>query len=332
MKVARVAIVLALIAAAPWQGFSMDEPAATYTSTGWLRVSRQVPFIIFPPAHQDSEQEFSTYKRTQAQLVKSRFVMLAALRKPEVAKLPAVQAEQQIGDVARWLESLVKVEFPGHAELMSISVATGDPQESATLARAVVDAYLAEVVNAEEDQKRRRLSEMDRAYVENEMDIRRKLEDLKRLADTLGVSAGETSTVKQQLALEDLVERRKELRQLQADLRGYVREMVAQKALLDGANEADVAKLRKEVKHLDALISATANQESEMKKTTEQLQKEAERFETPVVDIEMMRADLKNARAILAEIDRERNHLKIEVRATPRVTLVARPEAPEVKD
>ena len=34
---------------------------------------------------------FDIYKNTQQQLVTSRFVLMAALRKPEVAKLSAVQ-------------------------------------------------------------------------------------------------------------------------------------------------------------------------------------------------------------------------------------------------
>ena len=204
MKTTTVAVLVAAACMIPAAGFSADGPGAKYTATGMLRISRQAPFIIFPPAHQDSEQEFATFKRTQEQLLKSRFVMLAALRKPDVAKLLDVQTVQHVGDAVRWLQSLVKVEFPGDAEIMTVSVTTGDPRESATLARAVVDAYFAEIVNAERDQKRQRLDELDRACVEKETELRSKREDLKKLAEVLGVSDGETFNLKQKLALEVL--------------------------------------------------------------------------------------------------------------------------------
>ena len=153
-------------------------PGAKYTATSWLRVARQQPHLLYKPAPPDSDKEFDTYRRTQQILAKSRFVLLAALRKPEVAKLPSIQEKQRQGDPVRWLGELVKVEYPGDAEIMSVSVTTGDPREAATLAAAVVDAYLTEIVNAERDQKRQWLSEMDRIYTEKETELRSKKSDL----------------------------------------------------------------------------------------------------------------------------------------------------------
>ena len=75
----------------------------------------------------------------------------------------------------------------------------------------------------------------------------------------------------------------------------------------------------------------TTEQESEIRKVVEQFQKEAERFGGSTVDIEMMRADIKNLNAVLTEIAVERERLKIEVRATPRVTLLQRPDVPEMQ-
>jgi hypothetical protein len=152
-----------------------------HTATSLLRVHWHIPWIATPPAHQDTAPEFQTYKITQQQLIKSQFVLLAALRKPDVARLPSVQASQTGGDAVRWLESLVKVEFPGDAEIMSVSVSHSDPIVATTLARAVVGAYLSEVVNAERNARRERLSELDRAYVEKESEVRGKKEAVKKL-------------------------------------------------------------------------------------------------------------------------------------------------------
>ena len=311
---------LVLVAAAcmiPAAGFSADRPGAKYTATGLLRISRQAPFIIFPPAHQDSEQEFETYKKTQEQLLKSRFVMLAALRKPEVAKLPDVQTVQHVADAVRWLQSLVKVEFPGDAEIMTVSVTTGDPHESATLARAVVDAYFREVVEAERDQKRQRLNELDRACVEKETEIRGKLEDLKKLAETLGVSDSETLTMKQKLALEELYEYRKELRQLQAELRSFKRDLAVQKAVAARRQRCGPRPDSQGDQAAGGFHCRNDRAGVGDQRDVERLQREAERFGMSTVDIEMMRADIKNLNAVWHEITKERERLRIEIHATP---------------
>jgi hypothetical protein len=137
-----------------------------------------------PPAHQDSEKEFDTYKKTQRLLVKSRFLLIAALRKPEVAKLPSVQAESKSGDAVRWLGSILRVEFPDDANLMSISVSLDDPKEAAALAKAVVDSYMSDVVNMEQDRKRSRLNELERVAAETELDIRNKKQVLHEILST----------------------------------------------------------------------------------------------------------------------------------------------------
>ena len=163
-------------------------PGAKHTATAWLRVARQQPHLLFKLAPPDSDKEIDIYRRTQQVLVKSRFVLLAALRKPEVAKLPSIQEKQRQGDPVRWLGELVKVEFPNDAEVMSVSVTTGDPREAAMLATAVVNAYLTEVVGVERDQKRQRLGELDRILTEKETELRAKKSDLRQLAAQLGQS------------------------------------------------------------------------------------------------------------------------------------------------
>ena len=152
----------------------------------------------------DSRPGLRSTRATQQQLVPSRFVLLAALRKPEVAKLPVIQYEEKNGDPVEWLMGRISVGFPGRAEIMEVSLTREDPKEAAALVQAVVDAYMKEVVNAEQDLKRNRLSELDRAYVEKETEVRSKREDLKKLAEQLGTSDTETLTLKQKLALEEL--------------------------------------------------------------------------------------------------------------------------------
>ena len=52
----------------------------------------------------------------------SRFRIEAALRKPEVAKLQSVREHVQKGEMpSDGLAGILKVEFPGDAEIMSVS-------------------------------------------------------------------------------------------------------------------------------------------------------------------------------------------------------------------
>lgn len=219
-----------------------------YTATSMLRIQREEPFIVTRPIQRDSDAQFAAYKETQQQLLKSRFVLLAALRKSEVAKLPTVQAEQKNGDVVRWLENLIRIDFPGNAEIMSVSVSCRDPHEAVVLNRAVTGAYLSEIVNTDRDVRRQRLSELDRACTERETELRDKKIDLDKLMKEL-------------------------------------------------ANGHDKNKT----------------------------------FPLPI-DIEMRRADIKGLEQVLNEIRMERERMRIELRATPRVILLQRADEPESKD
>ena len=165
-------------------------------------------------------------------------MLTAALRKPEVAKLPSVQ-EATKEDAVSWLTKYTSVSFPGKAEIMEVNVTRSDPQEATTLVRAVVDAYMKEVVESERDQKRTRLNELDRAYVEKETEIRGKREDLKKLAETLGTSDTEALNMRQKLALEELSLLRQELIKAQFEVRRQQGELAAQQALLKSLDAAD---------------------------------------------------------------------------------------------
>ena len=97
-----------------------------------------------------------------------------------------------------------------------------------------------EVVESERDQKRGRLNELDRAFVEKETESRGKREDLKKLAETLGTSDTETLNMKQKLALEMLSIYRQELTRAQFEVRRQQSELAAMQALLKSIDATDV--------------------------------------------------------------------------------------------
>ena len=379
---------------------------AKYVASSYLRVAMQETSIAFVEGGQGVNKEsFEIYKSTQQQLVLSRFVLMAALRKQEVAKLASIQDEQENGDPVTWLAQRISVSYPGKAEFMEVSLAREDPSECMTLVRAVVDAYMTEVVNAERDKKRQRLSELDRAYVEKETEIRGKREDLKKLAEQLGTSDTETLTLKQKIALEELTIYRQEMAKNQFELRRFQGELAAQKAILKNLESVDISdadvdlmvqsdpiarqlfiqlgwrkmdqvytesavapgaksryaerfqqdlkvmqeqfnarraelvesvrqkkrnEIQSEMLRLEASITVLTEQASTLQVEVERQRKEAEKFGSSTVDIEMMRADIKNLDQVLGGVATEREKLKVEIRSAPRVTLLQKAEKPEV--
>ena len=108
-----------------------------------LQVSANQTNIVFNH-NGDSTSSFEVFKGTQQQMLTSDVVLVAALRKPEAASLAAVKKED---DPVRWLARNLRVEFPGNAEIMRVSLTGEKPDEAAVLVGAVVDAYMNEVVD-----------------------------------------------------------------------------------------------------------------------------------------------------------------------------------------
>ncbi len=180
---------------------------AEYTATAAFHVASSLAPIL-PGGGDRMATAFEVYKGTQQQYVKSRFVLVAALRKPEAASATVLQEEP---DPVDWLQQNLKVAFPGNAEIMQISLTTPDPRESAALVNAVVDAYKAEIVDVELNQRRQRLNDLERIYTEKENELRSKRSDLKRLAEQLGAGEKENLSLKQQIALQQFAAFRSEL-------------------------------------------------------------------------------------------------------------------------
>ncbi len=226
----------ASIGVAVWFGMGTK-----YTAVSYLRVMmvesevfrRTDPYAVDPI-------RFDIYKSTQEQLLLSRFVLMAALRKPEVYRIPAIRDAQQNGDPVDWLMRRVSVYFPGRAEVMAVSVTRDDPAEAQTLVKAVVDSYLTEVVNVERDQKRQRVTELDSVCATKEDDLRKKRQEMRVLGLEAGSVETEVLTVKNRLILEELAVARGELARTQTEMGKLRAGLAGEKALLKNADEAEV--------------------------------------------------------------------------------------------
>ena len=152
-----------------------------------LQIASSQPRILFQvdagnPA--DTEIQYQRYMKTQMELMRSRFVMNAALQHDGISRLPLLKSQ---ADPIDWLVKNLEVNRLGESEIIEVSLPprTGfSSKEQATVINAVVSAYIDEVVDKERKlmlQRQETLKKLSRAYSEM-MKTRR--ETIRKLASS----------------------------------------------------------------------------------------------------------------------------------------------------
>jgi succinoglycan biosynthesis transport protein ExoP len=186
---------LAIVAVvAAW--FSMPAP---FTAYALLKIDENAPRLVFSTA--EGEDDFFTFRQTQTALVKSRFVLNAALRKPGISDLQTLRG---IEHPVEWLQENVRVGSYNSPEILQIALEGEHPEELAALVNAVKDAYLDEVVLADRKKRIARVSELESIYNDTEEKVRKKEERVEQLARQLGTGDSAALSIKHQMALEQI--------------------------------------------------------------------------------------------------------------------------------
>jgi capsular exopolysaccharide synthesis family protein len=241
-----------------------------YTAYTLLRVAPGEPQLLPEDRHSTAPAD-RYFENTQVALIKSRPIILAALRRPKVSELGIVRAQS---DPAMWLEDDLKVGFLEKTDIIKVSLSSADPEEVAILVNAVKDAYLEQGVNAQRNQKLIQLDNLEKVYLGSEEKIRGQRQVLRQLAESLKSSDSQALTFKQKISLDEFASVKRELTLLEAQLRIAEVTLAAQKAslqavdkvpvpehLIDQAVEISPVLLQKklELAQLEAKISQTAN-------------------------------------------------------------------------
>ncbi|MGA2031454.1 MAG: AAA family ATPase [Thermoguttaceae bacterium] len=218
---------------------------ARYAATAYLHISPSEPIKVFKTADNQADANapnaFDLYKATQGQLLKNPFVLTAALRKPEVRGLPSIQREEQRRNALTWLGQELIVLFPEKAQIMEVSMIYEDANEAKVIVNAVVQAYWDEVVNADRQHRRARLTELDKICTDIEGKVRTKLNDLKQLADQLGASEREELSLKQQVAIQQYGEYRLQLTRFEFQYGQAEAQLKTAQALAQGLTETEIS-------------------------------------------------------------------------------------------
>lgn len=106
----------------------------SYEASAWLEIKDQAPVVAFQSANQSS-----VFAETQIQTIRSPICLLKVVADPVIASLPEIKHSDAPLD---WLKQGLKVTYVGRSELCEISFKAENPQAAASVANAVMDAYL----------------------------------------------------------------------------------------------------------------------------------------------------------------------------------------------
>jgi uncharacterized protein involved in exopolysaccharide biosynthesis len=202
---------LAVFAAAAWYFLP-----AKYSAYALLRISESEPAPLIPDQRGTTTLSERYFENTQVALIKSRPILLAALRQPGISELGVVRSQD---DPAAWLELNLKVAFLEKTDIVRISLDGAEPKELAALVNAVKDAYMEEEVNGQRKKKLALLEDLEKIYLGSEEKIRSQRAALRDLAQRLKSSDVQALSLQQKTIFDQYASLQRELTQLQAQIR-----------------------------------------------------------------------------------------------------------------
>jgi capsular exopolysaccharide synthesis family protein len=140
---------------------------AKYTTYSIIRVAPYDPRIYYNEDPHD-RGDFASYLKTQAGVLRSHFVLAAAIRDPEIAALPMLKAQE---DPVRFLEEELQIDFSDGSQLIKPKLSGDDPRAITQIVNAIHDAYFKEVVEGERARKKIRLKNIEDSVTKMQQDL-----------------------------------------------------------------------------------------------------------------------------------------------------------------
>jgi beta-lactamase regulating signal transducer with metallopeptidase domain len=256
-----------------------EQTDATKAVTALLRVSRRPAGVMSSGGDVISDNAWKVYCRTQVALIKSYFVLQAALKSPEIASLPIVKSQRS---PIAWLQKSLQVGFYPDTEILFVTLPTtnADAEQSRSLVDAVVSSYLEEVVTAERHRRSEAREMLARTLQKLENELKEKMDEFYAIAKELEAADDSGSgQLMQQLDLRRLDRVETELMRLEDDML---------KAEVNGDRE-------KQVTYLQRRIETLHERQEELE---EKLRVRSEKS----VDLSMRRAELNRLQDLAKDL------------------------------
>ena len=190
------------------------DQTAGQTVSAYIQVAINPDYVVYRKDRTDNK-DYEIFKNTQLGLIKSPYVFMAALRKKNVANLSIVKQEN---DPLSWLARELQVDYINDSEIMRVAMTSANPNEATELVDAIVDAYLEEVVNKQERERRALSAQLTQIYNSKENEVRSKQASLINLSEKLNVSNSDTAKIQATISIQELSELRSALHSKQMSL------------------------------------------------------------------------------------------------------------------
>ncbi len=268
-------------------------------------------------------QDFEVYRQTQGRMVKSPFVLTAALRNPAIARLNPLRDEAHSQE---FLEERLEVDFPA-TEFMRISFNGARSPDSAKIVNAVATEYVNEVVNSQNNAINLRISELEKVHHDLNEQLRSKKLIVRKLSalqtDTPGVLS------EQQMMIELHAALRKQRVQMHLELASARAALAAEKErVARTANPASPDIGDDTRAETQTLPSQLADRVRLAELTIQQLGEEMQKCKVATkpsqdwsLEVETVQQEIDQIQKIDQRITETVEYLKIEAKAESRVAL-----------
>ena len=244
-----------------------------------------------------SASDFNIYRETQAQLLKSNFVVTAALRDPIVSS-------KFEGLTAAALSNALHVELMPNSELVRVAVdmprRPSDDRE--LLLNQVLDSFQREIVNSERLEKIESLAKLRKRYQTLFDGIRKKTDEIASLERNLLAQASSSNNVQLKAELDRRQRRIEELERLRTKLQ--LKHIEFEKLEQKTKAEVKVA----QIEFLSQQLKNTLDESAKSGSASGELEARAD-------DLAALRRDMQTVR-------QEMQALEIELDSRPTVTVI----------
>ncbi|MFO0826215.1 MAG: hypothetical protein U0792_24370, partial [Gemmataceae bacterium] len=141
--------------------------ASKYESYGLFQVQSVPPTVANLNNPNQARTDFVTYLKTTSALIKSEFVLNAALR--DIKDLPTIKAQK---DPIKFLDEELLVSWQDGSEVIRVTFKSHEPADAKKIVDAVQAAFMKEVIQKDVQDKRRLIEKVEEAMI----DMRKQLE------------------------------------------------------------------------------------------------------------------------------------------------------------
>jgi antitoxin component HigA of HigAB toxin-antitoxin module len=303
------------------------------------------------------------YKFGQRQIMCSQSVLSSALQSPDLDQLPAVRSRI---NAATWVENGLVVDFPGDSEIMRIAFTDSNPKTAAAIVNAVTNAYLHETDDIEVRKHQARLTILKSTLDDSEVGIGSKLDEAKRMLDGLSPNDKNAPPPKKRTAWKHFVTRRSEhqrklFERMRSNLAlvemGLARDASSVELqnfhlarMIDGYAEispeqsdlqSKIDRMRRLVEHNESVAPnspALKKQRNDLKLAEQEMAEVKELAELlephgrAPLEVEILRAEMKQIEKLSVDLEREIESLRVELRVEPRVKPLLTADIPQKRN